>query len=475
MSTDDEEAPQPSEPSVDDTNANAAARPRPTLPVLALIGTLSIIDGTAALILLPGASGWFVAVLGAGLVALASVYSVPTFADVPARWSVSGFLHLFFTIAIGPAAIFILPMGHLLGSNLRERRGWVKGTFNLTNWTTSNLAMWIAFRAVTNGRALNIEMILVAACVATIVQLVLGNLLLTLVRCAAEGTVDLGEAARSTLASLLYHLAFGLAAGGALLLYQHWGLLGFATTLAPIAGIQATLIGERNVQHKRNEERAAYQKERELLLQHALDAQEQERDRIAADLHDGVIQELVALFYTSDGIQHHLDAPDRIKSYADQVSTVSRKAVRDLRELMTDLAPPRLEQDGLERTLGIDLEATERRGIKVHLSCRGTDQLPVRAMRLIHRVVMEATRNTTKHAKCTNLWVTVTVEPDGALACIRDDGKGFTAEEREAIQAQGHNGLGLLEKTVAAGGGSLEIASTPGRGTELRLRMPILV
>jgi len=453
----------------------ATVKPRTPPALLALIGFLLGGETVAAVILLPHATAWPVAAVAVVLVAFATRFTVPAFGNVPARWSVAGFLHLFFAIAIGPAAIFTTPIAHVVGTNLTERRQPIRSVFNVTNHTATSLVVWASFNALAGRGSTNLPLILLAACTATTTQVLLSGLLVALARRATEGPISWIDTAASAAAVIPYHLAFGLAAGGGFLLYQHWGLLGFVTTLAPIAGIQATLIAERNVQVKRQEERAAYQKERELLLQRALDAQEQERDRIAADLHDGVIQELVTLLYSSDSIQHHLDAPDQIKTYTDRVATVSRQAVRDLRELMTDLAPPRLEQDGLERTLGQDLDPLEEeQHIRVHLACDGTDQLAPRAMRLIHRVVMEATRNAVKHAECENLWVNVSVKEDRAVAQVRDDGRGFTEAERAEIQSQGHNGLGLLEKTVTAGGGNLEISSQPGTGTTVRLRLPIL-
>jgi len=140
-----------------------------------------------------------------------------------------------------------------------------------------------------------------------------------------------------------------------------------------------------------------------------------------------------------------------------------RQGVRDLRTLLVEIHPPRLESAGLEAALDDLLSPLRSSGVETELEVQ-----PTRDDALVYRVVREALRNVTEHAQARRVIVAVT-----ALgATIRDDGAGFDAAQRAQRREQGHVGLSLLEDLVTEAGGRLAVSSAPGLGTTVTLELP---
>jgi signal transduction histidine kinase len=136
--------------------------------------------------------------------------------------------------------------------------------------------------------------------------------------------------------------------------------------------------------------------------------------------------------------------------------------VRDLRTLLVEIHPSRLESAGLEAALDDLLSPVRAAGIETELAVE-----PTRDDALVYRVVREALRNVTKHAQARRVSISVTP----ARATVRDDGHGFDAAQRERRREEGHVGLALLEDLVAEAGGTLSVTSAPGEGTTVTLEL----
>ncbi|MBE2320938.1 hypothetical protein DVA67_033585 [Solirubrobacter sp. CPCC 204708] len=206
--------------------------------------------------------------------------------------------------------------------------------------------------------------------------------------------------------------------------------------------------------------------ERERLLAGAIEAQDRERRRIAADLHDGVVQDLAGVAFglaplAADARRRGNDEEARVVD--DAVDTL-RQGVRDMRTLLVEIHPPRLESAGLEPVLDDLLSPLRAQGVVTHLSV----EEPVRDEALVYRVAREALRNVSEHAQAST--VTVAVTP--TRLTVTDDGRGFDASERAGRAEQGHVGLSLLDDLVAQAGGTLTVRSNPGKGTTVTLEMP---
>jgi len=176
------------------------------------------------------------------------------------------------------------------------------------------------------------------------------------------------------------------------------------------------------------------QRERERLLGRAVDASNIERRRVAADLHDGVVQELAGLAYgmTAASRKAGADGAHAGRALADGARGISREMAH-LRSLIVEIHPPNLQSEGIEATLSNLTAPLVSRGIDVRLNLSGNLDLPRDAQQLLSRGAQEALRNVVKHAGASA--VTVSLSSDGDVACltVEDDGRGFS----QGLQAPG--------------------------------------
>jgi two-component system, NarL family, sensor kinase len=252
---------------------------------------------------------------------------------------------------------------------------------------------------------------------------------------------------------------------GAVLPVLLLGLLALLATQVPLAIFHT----RRARQHER---------EREQLMRRADDKVDEERLRIAAELHDGVVQDLVGVSYELRAVADTLPEDPPHTAPGTGLADVLRRseqscrtAVRALRSMLIELAgEPRAET--VEASLVRLAEPLSDGGVSVRMTVALERDLPPDVTELVHRAVQEALRNVERHAGART--ADVVLEDDGAAVLLRvhDDGRGMTAAELEEQQAAGHMGLRLLADGIAARGGTLEIESEPGMGTELTLWLP---
>jgi two-component system, NarL family, sensor kinase len=219
------------------------------------------------------------------------------------------------------------------------------------------------------------------------------------------------------------------------------------------------------------------QRQRELLLERAVDASATERRRIAATLHDGPVQDLAATSFVIAGAAAQARATGQT-AVVDELGSVSasvRTSIRALRSLLVDIYPASLAQAGLGAALADLAQSVRAQGLEVHVDTDDDLGLEPDQERLVYRVAQETLRNAAKHAApCT---VTITLyrmpEADNAVVLdVVDDGNGFDVMERVAHPAPGHFGLQLLADVATTGGALIQVASAPGRGTHWRLQVP---
>jgi len=208
------------------------------------------------------------------------------------------------------------------------------------------------------------------------------------------------------------------------------------------------------------------QGEREALLRHAIAASDNERRRIAQDLHDGVVQGLVGLSYRLSAAAN--GAGDEGRALLDG-ATEARRSVRQLRSLLVSVYPPDLERIGLEPALSDLVSDLPARGIEARVEL-APQRLPSDVEALFYRVCQEALRNALTHADPATLTITVAREAHHARLLVEDDGRGF--DVRRAAR-EGHFGSRLLHDLARAAGGRTEVDSAPGRGTRVRVEVPL--
>jgi two-component system NarL family sensor kinase len=204
----------------------------------------------------------------------------------------------------------------------------------------------------------------------------------------------------------------------------------------------------------------ARHREREELLRQALNASDAERRRIAAHLHDGVVQDLTALSFD---LAMTDDAGSR------QAADGIRRASRQLRALMIDLYPPNLRSAGLRGALEDLLEPLAARGIATSLVYEPPATLDATSEVVVYRVAREAIRNAGAHAQPTRVDVRVGQAEGHVVLEVRDDGMGFAGATAANRATEGHLGLRLMRDVAREAGTRLQIDSAPGAGTLVRL------
>ena len=215
------------------------------------------------------------------------------------------------------------------------------------------------------------------------------------------------------------------------------------------------------------------QRERETLLLQALDASESERRRIAADLHDGVVQDLAGTAMTLAVASHRADTMPRqeLASALRAGADAARQSMRQLRSLLVEIYPPNLRTAGLQAALPDLLAGLTARGIATELRIDDIVALSEEAERLVFRTAQEAVRNVADHAHAVVVSLTTTT---GGMTefVVSDDGRGFSTDTMAQKRAAGHLGLTLLEDRARSLGGELTVDSRPGQGTRITLRIP---
>ncbi|KQO63802.1 sensor histidine kinase [Curtobacterium sp. Leaf261] len=208
--------------------------------------------------------------------------------------------------------------------------------------------------------------------------------------------------------------------------------------------------------------------ERTELLTHALEASDTERRRIAAGLHDGVVQDLAGTSFVLTGALSRVDEPVRTELGA--AGGTVRASIAALRTLLVDIYPSSLARAGLTAALDDATALLRSHGVDVRVA---VDESTIRTeaqQQLVFRVVQEALRNVARHARATSVDVRVVRDGGAAIAEVSDDGVGFDVPTMLASPPTGHFGLRVLRDTVGASGAVLDVRSRPGGGTAWRLR-----
>ena len=225
---------------------------------------------------------------------------------------------------------------------------------------------------------------------------------------------------------------------------------------------------------------ARARRDRELMLHRSLAASDAERRRIAADLHDGVVQDLAA---TSMALAGAAVEADRAGSRAESgrlhlAADAVRAGIRSLRSLVVDIHPPNLRRTGLAAALS-DLTATmTARGVAVTLVVDdgASRRSGGPAEQFAFRVAQEALRNVVAHADASSVELRLGRRAGAAgdvlTLAVTDDGRGFDPAT-PLPDDRPHLGLRLLDDLAGDVGGRIEVSSAPGAGTIVTMEVPV--
>lgn len=211
-------------------------------------------------------------------------------------------------------------------------------------------------------------------------------------------------------------------------------------------------------------------------------SQEDERRRIARDLHDTVAQTLTALSLGVRAVRDSAELPAATLPKLDQVQRLADELARQLHDLATRLRPAALDDLGLEAAVQqLVSDWSTHAGVPTELQVIGLkdQRLASEIETALYRIVQEALTNIAKHAGARRVAVVVGESARQAVAVIEDDGVGFDLEgvsqTPSGRQPSDRERLGLLgmRERVTLVGGTLEIESTPGQGTTVIARIPL--
>jgi two-component system NarL family sensor kinase len=214
------------------------------------------------------------------------------------------------------------------------------------------------------------------------------------------------------------------------------------------------------------------QAQREDMLRRGMDSSTEERQRIAAALHDGAVQELAAAAFAVAAATESAAARGDAQLAADlgRVAATVRSGVGGLRALVVDIYPPSLESAGLTAALTDMASTVAGRTPQVELAVdeQLAWSLNFEQQQAVFRVVQECLRNAVKHARASAVVIALDGTPDEFELTVQDNGSGF--DVATVLTAGGaHLGLRLMADVAAAIGAELAVSSFPGHGTTWRL------
>jgi signal transduction histidine kinase len=212
-------------------------------------------------------------------------------------------------------------------------------------------------------------------------------------------------------------------------------------------------------------------REANMALRHFNEVLEQEARRIASALHDEAGQLLVAVYIALQNLGRDVPAAE---AHVLKVSQLLDQIEVQLRRLAHELVPALLNELGLVPALRYLAEGLQQRSkLQINIDQATQQRLPRAVETTLYHVAKEALHNVVKHANASEVWIRFQHQPNSMCCYIRDNGKGF--DPASLGIRQGEHGFGLIGMRERLGvvGGSMQIKSTNGSGTELAISIPV--
>ncbi len=215
------------------------------------------------------------------------------------------------------------------------------------------------------------------------------------------------------------------------------------------------------------------QNEREL-------ARREERQKLARDLHDSIVQQVFSIGMQAKsmgvlGARGENVPAESVRRIADEVGLLARTVLADLRAMVHELRPSSSPQLGLEEAVRAFVESTTNRtGLRIDLSVRrGLDGVPPEMAEDVYRIVAEAVHNVVKHAEAGQVTIRMGVHDHSLVVTVADDGRGIRAGRAEGDGTEGGYGLTSMRERAERWGGSVRIRARAAGGTSVRVVVPL--
>ncbi|MDB5083843.1 MAG: hypothetical protein JWN30_729, partial [Bacilli bacterium] len=215
--------------------------------------------------------------------------------------------------------------------------------------------------------------------------------------------------------------------------------------------------------------------ERQTLGFQIIQAQEEERRRVAREIHDGPAQMMANVVLRAEICEKMLDRdPERVRVELSELKLTVRESLVEVRTIISDLRPMALEVLGLIPALRKYAAVFEENfRIPVNLRFFGSERRLSQSIEVaLFRTVQECLTNAYKHAKATEITVRIELLPDQVNLQVQDDGVGFTAEEQFVNDGKHFGLLGMRER-IALFDGKLDLRSSAGSGTKIIVQLPL--
>jgi signal transduction histidine kinase len=251
----------------------------------------------------------------------------------------------------------------------------------------------------------------------------------------------------------------------------------FAVVLGLGIAVVATRYAGRLESRIRQQHAEVVENRRDLrrLSAKVVHAQEEERRRIARELHDEIGQALTAMKTELTLTEHHGGLSGKAAQSLAQARSITERTIETVRNLSELLHPATLDDFGLPDTLASYLKSfSERTGVRTELvQDRMAPRMPAELEVSAYRIVQEALTNIAKHAEATTCRVFVQHLPYSLLLTVEDDGKGFDPKRSAAGGDRGGLGLVGIRERASELGGTFRLEGSPGKGTRVTVELPI--
>jgi signal transduction histidine kinase len=240
--------------------------------------------------------------------------------------------------------------------------------------------------------------------------------------------------------------------------------------LIPLLVLAAYFLYRHKKQKQENLLQQELHKQQQLAVVSILDAEEKERKRIAAELHDGVGQTMTAAWLNMQSALNDNSNEENKKQVFENALKLLDESCKEIRVVSHNMMPNVLLQKGLVNAVKDFLSQINKQGLNINIESDGLNKtIPAHVEAVLYRVIQESVNNVIKHANATQLFITLYNETDGIDVMIEDNGKGF---DRKNIKS---NGIGLqnIESRIKYLKGQIEWDTNEGNGTVISIHIPI--
>lgn len=250
--------------------------------------------------------------------------------------------------------------------------------------------------------------------------------------------------------------------------FMLWGLVASVGLLLMAGGI---FFRKRQLQNKISLQETVM-KQQDMATRAIINAEENERKRIAADLHDGVGQMMSAAKMNLSAFETEISFKDDSQKLSfEKLIGLVDESCKEIRSVSHQMMPNALLKSGLASAVKEFLDKIDNRVIKISLHTEGLqERLDDNTETVLYRVIQECVNNVIKHSGASTLDISLIRDTDGISATVEDNGRGFDTADKQNFE-----GIGLknISSRVAFLKGTVDFDSGPGRGTLVAIHVPI--